>query len=84
LTLWLDKADRLPRQVLFYLPSGKPVRVVQFTKFRQVHGKTVVSEMEIRELLGRDSSAVTRLEYLDYRPAKIADAIFTPEGAKGL
>lgn len=84
LTLWLDREKRLPRQVLFYLPSGKPIRRVTFTKFLPVRGKTVVTEMEIRELIGRDSDAVTRLQYRDYRPAKIDDAIFTPEGARGL
>ncbi|MBC8645986.1 MAG: outer membrane lipoprotein-sorting protein [Thermoanaerobaculia bacterium] len=84
LTLWLDREKRLPRQVLFYLPSGKPIRQVKFTKILPMRGKTVVTEMEIRELLGRDSNAVTRLQYRDYRPAKIDDAIFTPEGARGL
>lgn len=84
LTLWLDREKRLPRQVLFYLPSGKPIRQVKFTKILPVRGKTAVTEMEIRELLGRDSNAVTRLQYRDYRPAKIDDAIFTPEGARGL
>jgi len=27
---------------------------------------------------------VTKLEYLDYRPGKLDDALFTPEGARGL
>jgi outer membrane lipoprotein-sorting protein len=84
LTLWLDRDKRLPRRVTFYLASGKPLRDVTFTKFREVAGKTTVAEMEIRELLGRESSGVTRLEYRDYRPATIDDRIFTPEGARGL
>ncbi len=84
LVLWFDKKERVPRQVLFFLPSGKKARQVNFTRFRRMAGRTVVAEMEIREFLGRDSSAVTRLEYRDYRPAKLDDAIFTPEGAKGL
>ena len=40
--------------------------------------------MEIRDLLSRDPRAFTRLEYLDYRPAKLDDALFTPDGAKGI
>jgi hypothetical protein len=40
--------------------------------------------MEIRDLLSKDTRAVTRLEYLDYKPAKLDDALFTPEGARGL
>jgi Outer membrane lipoprotein-sorting protein len=83
-TLWLDKAERLPRQVLFFLPSGKAARRVNFTKFDKNAGKTLVAEMEIRELLGRESTAVTRIAYRDYRPARLDDAIFTPEGARGL
>jgi hypothetical protein len=39
--------------------------------------------MDIRDLLGRDSRVVTRLEYRDYKPAKLSDEIFTPQGALG-
>ena len=83
-TLWVDSTDHLPRRALFFLPSGRQAREALFTKFGKAAGKTVVAEMEIRELLGRESRAVTRLTYLDYKPAKLDDAIFTPEGAKGL
>ena len=57
-----------------------------FTKFRQQAGKTVVAEMEVRELLGSGSASgvVTRLEYRDYRKAHLDPKIFTPEGARGL
>ena len=84
-TLWLDAGgEHLPRKLLFFLPSGKEAREVLFTKFRKVQGKTVVAEMEIRDLLGPSSKALTRLEYLDIEPAHIDDAIFTPEGAKAM
>jgi outer membrane lipoprotein-sorting protein len=82
--LWVDSQDHLARKVLFFLPSGKEAKEALFTKFSKVAGKTVISEMEIRDLLGRESRTVTRLEYLDYRPARLDDAIFTPEGARGL
>jgi hypothetical protein len=82
--LWLDAADHLARKVLFFLPSGKEAKEAVFTKFSKAAGKTIISEMEIRDLLGRESRAVTRVQYLDYRPGKLDDAIFTPEGAKGL
>ena len=82
--LWWNEAERLPARVLFRLPSGKEAKEVTFTKFSKKAGKTIVSEMEIRDLLSRDPHTVTRLEYTDYRPAKLDDALFTPEGAKGL
>jgi len=82
--LWVDPADHLARKVLFFLPSGKEAKEALFTKFSKVAGKTIISEMEIRDLLGRESRTVTRLQYLDYRPGKLDDALFTPEGAKGL
>ncbi len=82
--LWWNEAERLPAKVLFFLPSGKEAKEVTFTKFSRKAGRMVVSEMEIRDLLSRDSRAVTRLEYTDYRPAKLDDALFTPEGARGL
>ena len=82
--LRVDSTEHLPRKAVFLLPSGKEVKEVLFTKFSKAAGKTIVSEMEIRDLLGRDSRTVTRLEYLDYHPAKLPNVIFTPEGAKGL
>lgn len=84
-TLWLDaEGERLPRKLLFFLPSGREAREVLFTKFRKVGGKTAVAEMEIHDLLGPQASSITRLEYLEILPAKIADAVFTPEGAKAM
>ena len=82
--LWWNEADRLPARALFRLPSGKEAKEVTFTRFSKMAGKTIVSEMEIRDLLSRDPRTITRLEYTDYRPAKLDDALFTPEGAKGL
>jgi negative regulator of sigma E activity len=82
--LWVDEAERLPVRVLFRLPSGKEAKEVRFTKFGKASGKVVVTEMEIRDLLAADPNSITRLEYRDYKPAKLDDAIFTPEGAKGL
>lgn len=84
MTLWIDPEEKLPRKLRFFLPSGKAAREVLFTKFRKVQDKTVVSEMEIRDLLGPQSKSVTRLEYLEIRPAKIDDAIFTPDGARAM
>src|SRR5262245_31437983 len=48
--LWVDEAQKLPVQVLFSLPSGKEAKDVTFTKFAKASGKTVVTEMEIRDL----------------------------------
>ncbi len=83
--LWLDAGgEPLPRKLVFSLPSGKAAREVLFMKFRKVGGKSAVVEMEIRELIGAKSQSVTRLEYLDIAPAKIDDAIFTPDGARAM
>ena len=84
-TLWLDaEGERLPRRLLFFLPSGREAREVLFTKFRKVGQKTVVSEMEIHDLLGPKARSLTRLEYLDIQPARIDDTIFTPDGARAM
>ena len=82
--LWWNEAEKLPLKVLFHLPSGKEAKEITFTKFSTKAGRTIVSEMEIRDLLARDPKTVTRLEYLDYRPGKLDDKLFTPEGARGL
>jgi outer membrane lipoprotein-sorting protein len=84
-TLWIDaEGTKLPRRLLFQLPSGKPARQVIFTHFKKVQEKTCVAEMEIQDLLGPQSRSVTRLEYLDIKPAKIDDKIFTPDGARAM
>jgi hypothetical protein len=84
-TLWLDAENgRLPRKLVFSFTSGLAAREVMFTKFRTVQGRTVVAEMEIKELFGSKANTVTRLEYLEIQPAKIDDVIFTPEGAKAM
>ena len=82
--LWWNEAEHLPAKVLFHLPSGKAAKEVTFTRFSRKENKTIVSEMEIRDLLSRDPRTFTRLEYTDYRPAKLDDALFTPEGARGI
>ncbi len=82
--LSVDEKEKVPCRVRFYLASGKEVRAVTFTKFRQQRGKAVAAEMEIRELLGAASRTVTRLEYRDYRLARLDPKIFTPDGARGL
>lgn len=84
-TLWLDaEGERLPRKLALVLPSGKAAREVAFTRFRAVQGRTVVAEMEIRDLLGPKAQALTRLEYLEIQPAKIDDRVFTPDGARAM
>ncbi len=84
--LSVNEKLKTPCRVRFFLPSGKEARAVTFTKFRQLAGKTVVAEMEVRELLGPASASgvVTRLEYRDYKRAHLDPKIFTPEGARGL
>jgi Outer membrane lipoprotein-sorting protein len=79
-----DVREKVPCRVRFFLPSGMEARDLAFTKFRREAGKTVVSEMEVRELLGAASRAVTRLEYRSFRSARLDEKIFTPEGARGL
>ena len=83
-TLYLDAAEHLARKLVFFLQSGKEAKEALITGYGKAAGHAIITQMEIRERLGRESRGFTRLEYLDYRPAKLDDAIFTPEGAKGL
>src|SRR5262249_11314919 len=82
--LWMDEGQKLPVRILFSLAWGRDAKEVTSTKFGKMAGKTVVAEMEIKDLLASESGSVTRLEYRDFRPAKLDDKIFTPEGAQGL
>jgi hypothetical protein len=80
-TLWMDSQLR-PRRALFQLSSGKAAHEIRFTKFVSERGRERLAEMEVRDLLR--SGPKTRLEYLSWKPARLDDAIFTPEGARGL
>ncbi|HMF08613.1 MAG TPA: outer membrane lipoprotein-sorting protein [Thermoanaerobaculia bacterium] len=82
--LWYDEAAELPARLEFSLPSGLPAKEITFTRFVKSFGKTVVAEMDVRDLLARGSNVVTRVEYRQYRPARLDDKIFTPEGAAGV
>lgn len=82
--LSVAEEEKLPCHVRFFLSSGKEARAVTFTKFRREAGKTVVAEMEVRDLLGAASRTMTRLEYRSFRSARLDPRIFTPEGARGL
>ena len=82
--LSVDEKEKVPCHVRFFLASGKEIRAVTFTKFRQQRGRTVAAEMEVRDLLGAASRTVTRLEYRNYRLARLDSSIFTPEGAAAL
>ena len=79
--LWFDEKERVPCRILFSLPSGKPAKEVTFVKFRTASGKPIVAEMDVRDLVGGEPGAMTKLEYRDYRSARIDDRFFTPEGA---
>jgi len=80
-TLWVDRQDHLARKAVVDLLSGKPAKEITFDRYGKQAGKTVLESMTIRDLLGGPSAAVTRIDYTNYRLAKIDDVLLTPEGA---
>ena len=79
--LWTDREQHLARKAVLNLVSGKPAKEILFERYGKENGKTVLLSMSIRDLLAGPSASVTRLEYSNYRIAKIDDVFFTPEGA---
>ena len=79
--LWTDREQHLARKAVLNLVSGKPAKEILFDRYGKENGKTVLLSMSIRDLLAGPSGPVTRLEYSNYRVAKIDDQFFTPEGA---
>jgi len=79
--LWFDERQRLPCRLRFSLPSGRDAKEVTFLRFQKASGRSVVADMEVRDLLAGAPNVVTRLEYQKVEPAKIDDRFFTPEGA---
>jgi hypothetical protein len=79
--LWMDRSEHLPRKLVLNLVSGKPAKEVTFDEYGTDSGKTVLRRMTVRDLLSPDEEKTTLLEYQRYRPARISDDVFTPEGA---
>lgn len=80
-TLWVDRKDHLARKAALSLVSGKPAKEITFDRYGRENGKTVLQSMTIKDLLGGPSAGVTRIDYTNYRIAKIEDELLTPEGA---
>jgi hypothetical protein len=79
--LWVDRAEYLARKAVVDLVSGKPAKEITFEKYGKQAGKTVLESMTIKDLLGGPAGARTRIDYTNYRAAKIDDKLLTPEGA---
>jgi len=78
-SLWIDRKDHLARKAVVALVSGKPAKEIAFDRYGRQAGKTVLESMTIKDLLG--GASTTRIEYTNYRAAKIDDKLLTPEGA---
>lgn len=79
--LWIDRQQHLARTAVLTLVSGKPAKEIAFDRYGTQDGKTVLESMTIQDLLGGPSAGVTRIDYTNYRSAKIDDKLFTPDGA---
>ena len=81
-TLWLDAVgERLPRKLLFFLPSGKEAREVQFTKFRKVQGQEGRRrDGDPRPLRAQTQSS--RGSSTSTSSRRRSTTVFTPEGAE--
>ncbi|HKB71641.1 MAG TPA: outer membrane lipoprotein-sorting protein [Thermoanaerobaculia bacterium] len=80
-TLWVDRDEHLARKAVVNLVSGKPAKEITFDRYGNQAGKTVLESMTIKDLLAGPSGPVTRIDYTNYRVAKIDDELLTPEGA---
>ncbi len=80
-TLWIDRGEHLARKAVVALVSGKPAKEITFDRYGKQSGKTVLESMTIKDLLSGPAASITRVEYTNYRIAKIDDQLLTPEGA---
>ena len=80
-TLWVDRRDHLARKAVVDLVSGKPAKEISFDRYGKQAGKIVLESMTIKDLLGGPAAGTTRIDYSNYRVAKIDDVLLTPEGA---
>ncbi len=80
-TLWVDRQEHLARKAIVALVSGKPAKQITFDRYGRRDGRTVLESMTIKDLLGGPAPSTTRIDYTNYRMAKIDDEVLTPEGA---
>lgn len=80
-TLWIDRQEHLARKAVVDLVSGKPAKEITFDRYGKQAGKTVLESMTIKDLLSGADASTTRIDYTNYRAAKIDDELLTPEGA---
>ena len=78
-TLWLGKADGLPRRALLALRSGKPAKDLRFAEYASENGRTVLRRVEIRHLLPSERGMVTTLEFLSYESRLLPPGLFDPD-----
>ena len=79
--LWWNEAERLPAGVSsIFRPGRKPRRSRSRSSRRRREDGRLGNGDPGSPVAG--SARRDRLEYLDYRPVKIDDAVFTPEGAR--
>jgi hypothetical protein len=81
-TLWLARADGLPRRAVLVLPSGKPAKDLHFTDYAVENGKTVLRRLEVHHLLAAERGTTTTIELLSYEPRALAPELFDPQKAR--
>jgi hypothetical protein len=79
-TLWVDEKEHLARKAILNIGDAKPSKEIVFESYEKENGVTVLRAMSVRDLLSRDSPT-TKLDYTNYRKARLPDSMFTPEEA---
>jgi hypothetical protein len=83
-TLWIGRADGLPRRSLLFLASGKPAKEVLFTHYRRGPAGPVLARLRILHRLPTEQGMETDLELMTIEAEAIDPDVFTPDGARRL
>jgi outer membrane lipoprotein-sorting protein len=71
---WLRADNAQPVKADFFLASGKHIKSATFDRYMTVAGHNLLERMTIHDQVRKDSHSV--MEYLDYQPRALPDAMF--------
>ena len=76
--LWVATSDGLPRRLRLSLANGKPARELLYLAYAHEKGRSLLTKLEVRDLLAHGGGVATVLEFLSFERAQLDPTLFEP------
>ncbi len=74
---WVEKSNNRPKRAEIYLTSGKHYKTIDFDKYEEINGKTLLTQMTITDRL--QTGRTTIMLYESYGPRELPDKYFNKD-----